>query len=603
MADQPIINRWIISYNEHVALRTPDLSSIWQVSRKPGPQPTDDTTIVYVMDMGGGEMALQTRAGGSNAYATLSDYLNWRNGLVFYDFGAGRWITQPSSRGTFQVVPSGDGGFILSCPSAGLSVWVDDTGTGPSMGIWGIWGAGTSTPPSHFTAVGLDRPVVLDFLQLGRTASGLSLAGVDLSNKNLAGYDLSGCDFRQVKSLDGCIMTGAYLEHAKFTGCTLTGAKFGRASLAGADLGGADLAGADFTGTDLTGVACSTPLKHRTDPDQPAIFAGCTVPFALIGLDWSCLDLTDATVTGMPANSAGKTDLTGLDAQGLRRVRGDFSKTILDGANFAGANLAGANFTGASLQAKASFAGATMPGTFFSGATLDQTDFTSATLDGADRTAAANFSYAYLSNCTFTGAGLYAVIFTGATLIELTLAGPGINLQQADFSDAYLPNSDFTGADLQGAKFDGACMINCILTNADLTPAAQGTLQASLAVVCLQGATLTGIKLGGASLPNAAVTNSDGKINVQYYDEDGTLTDPYPMPWTGTSYPDPSSLSDTTVCPNTMTYQASHTSGLTIAQMMTAPQPPTQWVPRNTLADREQAARVGSAPLTPPAVP
>lgn len=133
-------------------------------------------------------------------------------------------------------------------------------------------------------------------------------------------------------------------------------------------------------------------------------------------------------------------------------------------------------------------------------------------------------------------------------------------------------------------------MVGCVLTNADLTPAAQGTLQASLAAACLQGAILAGTKLGGASLPDAAVTDTDGQITVQYYDEDGTLTDPYPMPYTGTSYPDASSLGDTTVCPNTVTCQENQSNGLTIAQMMTAPQPPTQWKPRNTLADREQLA-------------
>jgi uncharacterized protein YjbI with pentapeptide repeats len=589
MTDPPTMNRWILSYKNHVAKRlSTGPIEIWWINRTPGPQPADNTTIVYVKDMGGGNIALQNQGipSASDAqYVSMSDGIQ---GLTFWSDSQHGWITQPSGRETFQATPTGDGGFTLTCPSLGHTVHVFDDVDLPSG--WLMEGTAQMEPASHFTAVGLDRPIVLDFLQLGKNASGLSFAGVDLSNKNLAGYNLSSCDFRQATSLDGCIMNGANLQNANFAGCTLAGAKLSKASLAGADLGGANLADADFTGTDLTGVRCSALLKHLTDPNHRAIFTGCTVPYALIGLDWSCLDLTGATVTGMPTNSAGQANLTGLNAQGLRRPRGDFVKAVLDGANFAGASLAGANFSGASLQGKASFAGATAPGAFFIGAILDQADFTGATLDGADRTEAANFSYAYLSNCVFTGAGLYAVIFTGATLIELALAGPGVNLQQADFSDAYLPNADFTGASLQGAKFNGACMVECTLTNADLTPAAQGTLQASLAAACLQGATLTGAKLGGASLPNAAVTDTDGQITVQYYDEDGTLTDPYPMPYTGTSYPDASSLSGTTVCPNTATYQENQGNGLTVAQMMTAPQPPTQWKPRNTLADREQLA-------------
>ncbi|MGB6577733.1 MAG: pentapeptide repeat-containing protein [Streptosporangiaceae bacterium] len=385
--------------------------------------------------------------------------------------------------------------------------------------------------------------------------SGVSLAGIDLTTVTLAGADLSGA--------------------------SVAGAKLAQ----GADLTGAKLAGTDFTGLDLTQVHFSFPLTRSTDPAHPTIFARCKLPYTMIAKDWSCLDLTDATITGMP------TDLTGLNAQGLRWPGGNFIKATLDGANFAGASLAGANFSGAtSTQQSASFAGAKMPGAFFVQATLDQTDFTGTTLDGADRTEAANFSYACLSNCDFTGAGLYAVICTGATLIELTLSG-GVNLQQADFSDAYLPNTVFTGADLQGAKFDGACMVACDLTNADLTPAAQGTQQASLGAACLQGVTLTGTKLGGASLPNAAITTTDGQITVQYYQTPGSLTDPYPMPYSGGSYPAASSLSDTTVCPNTVTYQENMASGQTIAQMMTAPNPPTQWKPRNTLEDQSRLAR------------
>jgi uncharacterized protein YjbI with pentapeptide repeats len=446
-------------------------------------------------------------------------------------------------------------------------VWIEQRvhGTdGPGAFSWSYWGGGIGGPGGYYDlAVPSDR--VIAYAYSGGNPSDLV-----------------------------CYRPGTHLawvmQHAEGQPATLTRTKLGGAKLAGADLTGVILAGTDFTGTDLTTVRFSFPLTRSTDPANPTIFARCTLPYAVIQLDWSCLDLTGATVTGMPVNSAGRANLAGLNARGLRRLRGDFIKAVLDGANFAGASLAGANFSGASLQGKASFAGATMPGAFFIGAILDQADFTGATLDGADRTEAANFSYAYLSNCVFTGAGLYAVIFTGATLIELALAGPGVNLQQADFSDAYLPNADFTGASLQGTKFNGAFMVECTLTNADLTPAAQGTLQASLAAACLQGATLTGTKLGGASLPNAAVTNTDGQITVQYYDQDGTLTDPYPMPYTGTSYPDASSLSGTTVCPNTATYQENQGNGLTVAQMMTAPQPPTQWKPRNTLADREQLA-------------
>jgi hypothetical protein len=142
------------------------------------------------------------------------------------------------------------------------------------------------------------------------------------------------------------------------------------------------------------------------------------------------------------------------------------------------------------------------------------------------------------------------------------------------------------------------------LTDADLTLAAQGALRAALAATCLQGATLTGTKLGGASLPDAAITTADGQITVQYYQAPGELTDPYPMPYSGGSYPAASSLSDTTVWPNTVTYQ-DVASGQTMAQMMTAPNPSTQWKPRNTLEDQSRLAanvtRAATGPAPPPA--
>ena len=462
-------------------------------------------------------------------------------------------------------------------------------------------GLGSGVGGSYDLAVSTDRIITCDYDGAGKpgdlvcyrptgnvlwivqkkAAGPATLTACHLDHANLSGVSLAGFDLTTV-TLAGADLSGASLAGAKLT--------------QGADLTGAKLPGTDFTGLDLTQMRFSFPLTRSTDPAHPTIFARCKLPYTMIAKDWSCLDLTDATITGMP------TDLTGLNAQGLRWPRGNFIKATLDGANFAEATLAGANFSGASLQGKPSFAGAKMPGAFFIQATLDQADFTGATLDGADRTEAANFSYACLSSCVFTGAGLYAVIFTGATLIELTLSG-GVNLQQADLSDAYLPNTDFTGADLQGAKFDGACMVECDLTNADLTPAAQGTLQASLAAACLQGATLTGTKLGGASLPEAAITTADGQITVQYYQVPGTLTDPYPMPYSGGSYPDASSLTDTTVCPNTVTYQENVASDQTMAQMMTAPNPPTQWKPRNTLEDQSRLAATIMRSATGPTSP
>ena len=76
---------------------------------------------------------------------------------------------------------------------------------------------------ARFTATGLDRNSVFDFLEVSNNASGLSFAGVDLANWNLSGNNLSLCDFRKVASLDGCVLDGANLQHACFAGLRLAG--------------------------------------------------------------------------------------------------------------------------------------------------------------------------------------------------------------------------------------------------------------------------------------------------------------------------------------------------------------------------------------------
>jgi hypothetical protein len=130
-------------------------------------------------------------------------------------------------------------------------------------------------------------------------------------------------------------------------------------------------------------------------------------------------------------------------------------------------------------------------------------------------------------------------------------------------------------------------MVQCKLIRADLTPAEEGTKASSLASVCLQAADLTDTKLGGANLANAAIaatTDERGMIKVSYYDEGGQLIGPETIHWVG-SPPNAESFSDATVCPNGNTYGANkqHQPPFSIAQMMQAPNPPTQWTPPKRL--------------------
>jgi uncharacterized protein YjbI with pentapeptide repeats len=391
-----------------------------------------------------------------------------------------------------------------------------------------------------------------------RPARPATLEQCNLDGANLSTADLADLDLTATSSLNGANLSGTQLPGAKLAGVNLTRA---------------NLAGTNFTGTDLTEVTFSFPLIRSTDPNNPTIFANCTLPYGVIKLDWSCLDLTAATITDLP------TDLTGLNACGLRRPKGDFTGFVLDRANFADATLDGANFADAKLRQKPSFAGARLIGAYFTGAVLDQANFAGAALGGIKGIQAANFSSAWISNCNFDQANAYGVSFTGATLISGNTLTGTTSLQESDFSNAYLPYADFTGANLQGGKFTGACMVECVLAHADLTPAQEGAISASLDTACLQGVDFTGTKLMGANLNNAAITNGNGQIQVSHYDEYGNLINPEPISWRAKNFPSEASFSDLTVCPNGHSYGYNKEQGLTIAQMMQALNPPTQWRP------------------------
>jgi uncharacterized protein YjbI with pentapeptide repeats len=392
-----------------------------------------------------------------------------------------------------------------------------------------------------------------------------TLTRCNLSGANLSGIDLRGFDLTTTK------LAGANLSHVQFP----------EAILSGVDLSGATLVGTNFTGLDLTTVGFSSPLNQSSDQYNPTIFANCTLPYTVIGLDWSFLDLTATTITGLP------TDLTGLVATCMRRPRGDFNGFILDGADFSYATLDNALFVGAKLRpltagTKVSFAGATLTGAHFTRAVLDQVRFPAA-LGGVSLNQAADFSYAFISNCDFTGSNLYGVSFANATLLGGNVLAGATSLQQASFANAYLPNADFTGANLQGANFDGAFMVECVLTSADLRPTDKGAIAASLTSACLQAAALMGTKLDGADLTNAAITNAKGQINQQYYDENGNLTPMFAMRFPAGAFPAPSSFSDGTTCPDGYTYGTEPNK--TMEQMMTAKNPPTQWKPVGTPGD------------------
>jgi hypothetical protein len=102
---------------------------------------------------------------------------------------------------------------------------------------------------------------------------------------------------------------------------------------------------------------------------------------------------------------------------------------------------------------------------------------------------------------------------------------------------------------------------------------------ASLTSACLQAVTFQQTNLVSVELSNAAVTDAAGSIAMQYYDENGKLTPPFALPYPAGSFPDPSSLGPQTICPNGSTYSSNQQAGLSLAQKMQAPNPPTSWSP------------------------
>lgn len=527
--------------------------------------------------------------------------------VVYRPGWGGVAIMEHRSDDTFAPVlwqgPPGDGigGFILSDPADRIIAY-DFAGTGkldhlfcyrPGAGIVRILARKPATAEFDAVYSGLgyegydfaeqsDVPVPFDPAGTG-TLSGLllcrpdqdivwvvlrapagaaTLTGTKLAQTTLTGADLSRMDLRQPATVQGATLTGA----------TLAGA-----TLSGVNLSGATLAGTDFTGCDLSRTTFSSPFIRSTDPDVPTVFAGCRLPYTTIGLDWSCLDLTGATIDGVP------TDLTGLRARGVRRPDAEFTEFVLDGADFSAATLDGSSFTSAKIRAngstRATFAGARLLGTDFTEAVLDTVAFTSATLGGVEQVQATKFTFAYLGGCDFTGAGLFGVVFSGATLRgDNTLVGTS-TLQEADFGGAYLADADLSGSNLQGATFDQACMIGVVLHGVDLTPAQKGAKPAVLTSAYLQGVDFSSVQLAAADLAGAVVTDARGTIGVSYYAEDGSLESETKR-YLAAPFPDvTTAFTGATTCPNGRTYTDNVHAGLSVAQMMALKNAVKPWSP------------------------
>jgi uncharacterized protein YjbI with pentapeptide repeats len=298
------INRWYLGCQNQVAPTHQFVTIFYDESYVPCAASSVGGSYVTVQSLGNGTIALQLLDGGANPFASI---VPGAYGLrMQFQDQLGNWCTQVGASSTFQPIPTGDGYFALYAPGLKRYVTVSATPEPDLVNCYPLLG-GTSDLglAARLTATGLNRKSIFDFLQIGKNATGLSFAGADLTNRNLSGdYNLSRCDFREVKSLSGCVLDGANLEKATFAGL----------HLGGLQLSGADCTGADFTGCDFTSFVPGTPPPTLTR----AILTRAVVPS---GISWSGAQMAGAVLAG--ANLTGcdlsgtATDLSGADFVGL----------------------------------------------------------------------------------------------------------------------------------------------------------------------------------------------------------------------------------------------------------------------------------------------
>jgi len=308
-----------------------------------------------------------------------------------------------------------------------------------------------------------------------------TFVGATLTNANFTGCNLTGVDFSSVKSLAGANFTNATLDSAIFQGVS---------SLTGVDFTGASMAGTNFSGLDLTAATFSATPSFSTDPNNLTNLSGATLDAALIGANWTCLNLASATINNLPAS------ITNLNA----------TSSILNGLTLTNMSLVSAIFSGAQIR----------------GVSFASTDLTFATFDSAangeadDTYSAVSFAGANLMDANFSGALMSGAAFTSAFFWGGTATLDGATISGADFANAYLPGLGFGNLQQNqclGVTFDGACLVNAVFDGADLRT--NGLKPASFVKTALQGASFAKANLDGCNLTDAAVaTASSGSLQI-----------------------------------------------------------------------------------------
>ena len=149
----------------------------------------------------------------------------------------------------------------------------------------------------------------LEQIQASGKGDGLDLAGVDLTGGSLDKVSLVGTDFSH-----------SNLTNVKLTNCTLTKALLNNCTMANTDFSGSNLSGANLNEVDLTAVVigttlpsfCTNPSVAPSAADPRTTFFKSTLKQSLLGLEWSKLDLREATLKFEPQTYTDKKHITAM---------------------------------------------------------------------------------------------------------------------------------------------------------------------------------------------------------------------------------------------------------------------------------------------------
>ena len=503
------VNAWVIQYRDgrYAQIWYNQNYTVFGLSNNGGGwDPTDN--VVQLVALGNGNVAFQC-GGGYNAFASAR-YGDYGGQVQFQAPYSAQWITQVGGDETFQLVPTGDGYFAIYSPTYSSYVTINPNQDGSAQNCNPLTTQGPVTDvaqAARFSALGQNRPSVLDFVQLYQNASGLSFAGVNLASMDLSGCNLSHCDLSGVRGIGQCNLRGANLQGANLSGLSLIQV---------------DISGADFSNANLSPVTCDVaPILAQANLTRavlPAQVQGWNMQGATLagvemgGVNFSNADLAGADLQGadvgacvlVGANLSG-TNLSSLDLRSARLTQANLTNTNLQGCDLAGLDLTGANLTGANFTGcnpvGLKLGGNVLTGTNFTGLDLTSVQFPSPLGQSTDSSAPTIFAQAKLSYSAI-GLNWSCLDLTGTTILGMPTGLAGLNaaaavlpghsfegcdLDSASFAQATLNSTDFTGAHLNKAVFDGALMTGAVFTRAKM-----------------EEATFVGAALGGVSEDQAA---------------------------------------------------------------------------------------------------